>query len=304
MSGIGADDVLTDDERNDDDMSERDGYIPGVPCWVDTNQPDPTKAAAFYAGLFGWEVEESMPEGGEHGSYLIGRIRGGDVGAVGSIPEGAPPVVAWNTYIWVDDADTTAKEVAAAGGTVLAEPFDIGDGGRMAVFADTEGAVFSVWQAREHRGSKVVNEHGAVNFNGLATRDVAAAERFYGAVFGWRHLPLPGSPMWTLPGYGDHLEELMPGVKEQASSMGAPDGFIDAVAQIVPLAADDPTPPHWNVTFAVDDVAATVALAQELGAEVVSGPADAPWVRMAVLRDPQGASFIAAQFVPENAGLT
>ena len=56
----------------------------------------------------------------------------------------------WNTYIWVDDADETADKVRAAGGTVLIEPFDVMDAGRMAVFADPEGAVFCVWQAKEH----------------------------------------------------------------------------------------------------------------------------------------------------------
>ena len=37
-------------------MSERDGYIPGVPCWADTGQPDPRAAVEFYGGLFGWEL--------------------------------------------------------------------------------------------------------------------------------------------------------------------------------------------------------------------------------------------------------
>ena len=31
-------------------MPERDGYIPGVPCWVDTSHPDPEAAARFYGG--------------------------------------------------------------------------------------------------------------------------------------------------------------------------------------------------------------------------------------------------------------
>ena len=57
-------------------MAERDGYIPGVPCWVDTSQPDPEAAATFYGGLFGWELEDAMPPGSE-GHYYIGRIRGG-----------------------------------------------------------------------------------------------------------------------------------------------------------------------------------------------------------------------------------
>ena len=41
-------------------MPERDGYIAGVPCWVDTSQPDPDAAADFYGGLFGWEFEDAM----------------------------------------------------------------------------------------------------------------------------------------------------------------------------------------------------------------------------------------------------
>ncbi len=71
-------------------MTERDGYIPGVPCWIDTTQPDPEAAARFYERLFGWEFENVMPPGSEV-KYLIGRIRGGDVAAVSSRPEGAPP---------------------------------------------------------------------------------------------------------------------------------------------------------------------------------------------------------------------
>jgi hypothetical protein len=42
-------------------MPERDGYIPGVPCWVDTTQPDPQAAASFYGAIFGWELEDTMP---------------------------------------------------------------------------------------------------------------------------------------------------------------------------------------------------------------------------------------------------
>jgi predicted enzyme related to lactoylglutathione lyase len=234
----------------------------------------------------------------------MARIRGGDVAAISSVPEGAPPTAVWNTYVWVDDADITAKKATEAGGAVLAEPFDVMDAGRMAVLADTEGAVFCVWQPKDHRGAAVVNEHGSVNFNGLACRDVAAAERFYGAVFGWTHLPLTSGSMWALPGYGDDLEEATPGLREQVAGMGAPDGFIDAVAQLVPIAdGDTETHAHWSVTFATDDVEATAATARELGGEVVEAPHDAPWVKTAVIEDPQGARFIASQFVAENAVL-
>jgi hypothetical protein len=110
--------------------------------------------------------------------------------------------------------------------------------------------------------------------------------------------------MWTLPGYGDHLEEGSPGLREQMAGMGAPEGFIDVVAALNPIADDDSeTPAHWSVTFAVDDAEAAAAKASELGGEVVAGPFDAPWTRLAVIKDPQGATFIAGQFVPENSDL-
>jgi uncharacterized protein len=284
-------------------MPERDGYIPGVPCWVDTSHPDPDAGARFYGELFGWTVEDSMPEGAD-GPYYIGRIRGGDVAAIGPSQADGPPGAMWNTYIWVDDADKTAARAGELGGTVLAEPFDVMDAGRMAVLADPEGAVFNVWQANNHRGAQVVNEHGALNFNGLATRDPEQARSFYGALFGWDVLSLPAGAMWTLPGYGDHLEERSPGLREQMAQMGAPDGFVDVVAAITPIGAGDAdTPAHWNVTFGVDDADAIVAKAQELGGTIVAGPFDAPWTRMAVIADPQGATFVASQFVPENSNL-
>jgi uncharacterized protein len=285
-------------------MPERDGYIPGVPCWIDTSQPDPEAAVAFYSGLFGWEFEDVMPPESP-GKYFTARLRGGDVAAVGSIPEGAQPAATWNTYIWVESADETASEVLDAGGKALMEPFDVMDAGRMAVFADPEGAMFCVWQAKEHKGARIVNEAGSLNFNGLNTRDVEGAKSFYGSVFGWRTLTLEGgAEMWILPGYGDHLEQGSPGLRKQMAEMGAPAGFEDVVASINPIGDDQPdVPAHWTVTLAVDDADATAAKATELGGKVVVPPFDAPWVRMTVIADAQGASFIASKFVPENRDL-
>ena len=85
--------------------------------------------------------------------------------------------------------------------------------------------------------------------------------------------------------------------------MGGPEGFIDVVAALNPIAGDSATPAHWSVTFAVDDAESTAAKSRELGGQVVSGPVDAPWTRMVVIEDPQGATFIASQFVPQNKDL-
>jgi predicted enzyme related to lactoylglutathione lyase len=285
-------------------MPERDGYIPGVPCWVDTSQPDPEAAVDFYRGLFGWEFEDVMPPGSE-GKYFMARLRGGDVAAVGSIPEAAPPMAMWNTYIWVDSADDAASKVQDAGGGVLMEPFDVMDAGRMAVVTDREGAALCVWQAKQNKGAEIVNEPGSLNFNGLATRDVEGARSFYGSVFGWTTLAVGGgAEMWTLPGYGDHLERDNPDLRKMIAETGGPPGFEDVVASINPIPDDQPdTPAHWSVTFAVDDADAAAAKATELGGTVIVPPFDAPWVRMTIINDPQGATFIASKFVPENKDL-
>jgi predicted enzyme related to lactoylglutathione lyase len=170
----------------------------------------------------------------------------------------------------------------------------------MAVLADPEGAVLCVWQAREHRGARIVNEPGSLNFNVLNTRDPAVAKRFYGAVFGWTTLDLGSGEFWTLRAYGDYLEQLTPGTRERTAELGAA-GFEDVLAAIMPIAGDDAdTPAHWSVTFSTADADATAAKATELGGTVLVAPIDAPYSRLTVLRDPQGATFSATAFVPEN----
>ena len=277
-------------------MNPRDGYPAGVPCWLDSSQPDPDAAALFYGGLFGWEFENRTPDGSPM-RYLVGRLQGGDVAGIGSQPEGADGPAAWNTYVWVDSAEETAAKVTEAGGSVLMDPFDVSDAGRMAAFADPAGAAFGVWQAKAGRGAQIVNEPGSWNFSGLNTPDPWGAKEFYGAVFGWETTDQPESAsFFRLPAYGDHLEERDPGLRERMKEVSAPDRFEETVAWLD--TAEDGAPAQWGVTFADADADATAARATELGGEVLVAPLDAPWVRMTVLRDPQGATFTASKFVP------
>ena len=283
-------------------QSERGGYIPGVPCWVDVTVPDPAAVLPFYGGLFGWEFEDLAPEDAP-ARYYIARLPGGDAAGVTTLPEASPHGARWDTYVTVASVDETAAIARDAGGTVIAEPFDPGVG-KMAVLADPEGALFVVWETREGQGAEVVNEHGAVNFNTLATRDPDAAAAFYGAVFGWRKLELPSGVAWAMSSYGEHLEKANPGLGEQMAQMGAPDGFVDVVASLQPIADDDAdASAYWSVVFGTDDTEAAVTKAVELGGRVVTEPFDAPWTRMAVLDDPQGATFVISQFIPENKDL-
>ena len=124
-------------------MSEQDRYIPGVPCWIDTTQPDPEAAVAFYGGLFGWEFEDVMPPDSP-GSYFIARLRGGDVRRVGSQPEGAAADRRRGTPTSGSRTPTRPPPRSAPpAAPCCMEPGDVGDVGRMAVFADPAGAAFS-----------------------------------------------------------------------------------------------------------------------------------------------------------------
>ncbi len=267
-------------------------------------QPDPEAAARFYSGLFGWEFEDRMPAGSP-GRYLVARLRGRDVAAVGSQPEGAPPEPVWTSYVSVASADESAAAAAEAGGTLLMEPFDVPGAGRMAAIGDPEGAVLCVWEAKGAIGAQLVNEPGTWNSSELHTRDLGRAEAFYGAVFGWVAATVDLGEIdfsfWRLPGYGDHLAERDPELRERMAAQHVPPGFEDAVAWILPAADRPPTdapPPHWSITFAVDDADAVAARADELGGTVLVPPFDAPYVRMTVLRDPAGATFTASKYVP------
>jgi uncharacterized protein len=283
-------------------MLERDEYPTGVPCWVDIEHADAQAAVAFYGDLFGWEFDDRAPNDTDS-HYFMAKLRGRDVAAVAQIAEETSKP-AWNTYISVASADKAAEKAKNAGGSIVKEPFDLLDLGRMAVLADRAGGVFRVWQAITHNGAQLVNEPGTWNFSELNTRDPDGAKAFYGEVFGWEFSNLDpdgDSGFWRMPGYGAFLAQRDPDIFERQTDVGAPEGFEDAVTWLVPTTSAQ-TPngarSHWSITFAVDDADVIANRAAELGGEVLMGPTDAPWVRMAVLGDPQGAAFTASKFTP------
>jgi uncharacterized protein len=284
-------------------LNERDGYPAGVPCWVDTSQPDPKGAVDFYGGLFGWEFEDTAPPD-QPGHYFIGRLQGRDLAAIGSQTDESLPRPVWNTYICVDSADATAAKVKSAGGAVLSEPFDVPAAGRMAVFADPTSAAFCVWQPGDFKGAQLVNGPGTWSWSDLNTRDMDAARTFYGTVFGWEADTTEAGGDYAMlrrPGYGDFLEQSDPDLRKRLAAEQAPQGFEDVVGWMVPMTSEqfsDDTPSHWGITFGVDDTDVTADKAAELGAKVLVPPFDVPPVRLAVLADPQGAVFTVSKYTP------
>jgi uncharacterized protein len=268
-------------------MSERDGFEPGVPCWVDTWQPDADAAVGFYTQLLGWEVEDTMPPD-TPGKHYMCRLRGRDVAAVASRPDVAPTTApAWGTYVWVEGAEETTARVIEAGGSIVMEPFPSLDGGRIAVVADPAGAVLGVWQPGGHKGAQLVNEPGAWSMSQLATSDPEGAKSFYGAVFGWETdtFDMGGGEltMWRVPGYVGG-EPQQP-VSREVVALMAPDGDPQGV-------------PRWSADFWVDDADATAAKATELGGRVLVPPFATAVGRTAVIADPQGAALSVSKVGP------
>lgn len=249
----------------------------GTPCWVDLTTTDQVGAVAFYGALFGWQVQDT---GEDFGHYGMAMLHGRLVGGIGQQPpeQAGPP--AWTTYLAADDVDKTCAAITAAGGTVVMPPMDVGDSGRMAIAQDPTGAFFGVWQAGETIGSTVVNEPGAVVWNDCRTRDPQRALDFYAEVFGYRYTPMEGD-YWTINGAGP----------------GNTIGGIGALDPEVPAEV----PAHWMTYFAVADADDTVTTATVNGGTLQTGPFDTPYGRMAVLTDPQGATFSIAGTPPDEA---
>jgi uncharacterized protein len=251
-------------------MSERTSYLPGTPCWIDLGTPDQDAAAEFYGGLFGWSVEEDE-NAEETGGYRVAKLKGEAVGGVMKLmQEGQPP--AWSSYVSVEDADATAAKAQEAGGTVMIEPMDVLDYGRMAFIVDPTGAVIGLWQPGRNIGAGLVNEPGALAWNELETRDPDAAKAFYSAVFSWsfEDHDMPGMGTYTELKLGDHT--------------------IGGMANITGRVPDE-VPAHWMVYFAVEDADASVEQIKAGGGRVDFGPIDIPAGRFAMAADPWGAAF-------------
>lgn len=241
------------------------------PAWVELASDDPAAARAFYAKLFGWQVEVSPDP--QYGGYGMARLPEGegDVAGIGAKMMAEAPN-AWNLYIGSDDVNSLSAAVTAAGGHVIAPAFDVGDMGRMAVFADPAGAVISAWQPRERRRFRT-DEPGTLGWAELNARGFDKAAAFYRAVFGWGS---ETSPMGE--GQPDYTQFSVDG----ESILGGMEMMPTAPAEM---------PSYWMPYFNVADVDDAFQRAVGLGASEMVAPSDMPGGRFAILRDPQGAVF-------------
>ena len=251
-------------------MPEISEYPSGSPSWADLLCRNGPAAKDFYTALFGWTYDDHPVE--PDMVYTMFSHQGVAVCAsaeAGPGQENLPPH--WSVYVTVDDLPAAVERVQTAGGTIIMEPFDVLDVGKMAIIQDKEGAFLRLWYPLLHTGAGKMHEPGALSWFELATTDVASATAFYSQALPAEAAPDPNTEFpYTLLQVG-----------------GA------QVAGIIEIGEDwGPVPPNWGVYFGVDDVDATAAKAQELGGGVIVEPRDIPdFARFAVLRDAEGAVF-------------
>jgi predicted enzyme related to lactoylglutathione lyase len=261
-------------------MKVIDRHQPGSFCWIELGTTDQQAAKKFYTALFGWEVNEFSIGPGE--VYSIFRLHNQDAAAAYTLREdqlsqGVPPH--WMLYVAVQSADEAAKKVGQLGGNVLMAAFDVMDIGRMAVLQDPTGAVFSVWQAKKHKGIGIAGTEGTLCWADLSTPDQQKTGSFYSKLFGW---------------------DLDPG-QDKSGYLHIKNGG-DYIGGIPPTHHRDPNvPPHWLLYFEVTSCDRTAAKAKQLGAKFCLEPMTMENVgQMAVLFDAHGAIF--AIFEPAPRG--
>lgn len=184
--------------------------------------------------------------------------------------QGVPSM--WNSYVTVDAIAALPEKVTAAGGVVIAPPFDVFDNGRMMSVQDPTGAMIHFWQPKTHIGASIVNTPGALVWNELATRDAARAKAFFSAVLGWT--------------FTQEDEPFYHYIHNQGRMNG---GMVEMNEQWGDM------PPHWLAYFAVSDIDEVARRVPELGGTILSGVDSTVVGRFAVISDPAGATFAAIQ---------
>jgi len=250
-------------------MPDAKTFVVNAPAWVDLASKDAAASRDYYAKLFGWKVEIAGPDAG---GYALAKSGGKDVAGIGPVQDPNAPS-AWSLYIGTRDVDALAKKVEAAGGKVVAPPFDVLKSGRMAVFQDPSGAFISAWQPNEMHGFEVMGKANSYGWTELNSRNFDTAKGFYTKVFGWTQKV---SPMGE--GQGDYTEFQLDG----QSIAGGMDMNPMVPAEV---------PSYWMVYFGTDDVDKAHKKAIDLGGKEMLAPQDFPGGRFSILQDPQGAAF-------------
>lgn len=241
--------------------------LPGKFVWADLVTDNVPTARTFYAKLFGWKFRDF---GGYSVAYNEERPLCGMFQRLRPTDRKAEP--RWFGYISVSNIGRAKKEIVKAGGRVLAEAKNMPKRGEQAVFADPEGAIFGVVKSSEGDPEDFLADPGDWIWMQLLGRDARKQAEFYRAVAGY-----------------EVAENSRPNrVNDYVLISGK---YARATVRAIPQ-ANTHVQPTWLPYVRVKSVRETVALARQLGGQVLVEPrADLLDERAAVIADPTGAAL-------------
>ncbi len=164
--------------------------------WYELMTPDPNAITPFYAAVVGWTISGAGPEQSDGMDYrMIGRSDGKFAGgvlrlSVDMLQHGARPL--WLGYLSTPDVDTELSAIVSEGGALQMPAANIPNVGRIAMVTDPQGVPFYLMTPVPPPGvpdttSDVFDRHARqrVNWNELASPDLAASKAFYSRHFGF-----------------------------------------------------------------------------------------------------------------------
>jgi len=256
--------------------------LPGKFVWVDLITPDVERAELFYGKLFGWMFQKIGSGDGAYTLAFLGEEPMAGIVQIGA-KGGEPKQARWIGFISVPDVAEAQRRVVSEGGKVLVGARSFPKRGDLAVFADREGAIFGAISSSTGDVEDFLAEIGDWIWAQFLSREGEKAATFYASIGGSRVLEAPkpdGAKRWLLVSQG----------YARASIVEIPQSRADAR-------------PGWLGYIRVADVAATVALAQQLDGRVIVAPrADLFNGKVALIADPNGALFGVLQWNPADAG--
>jgi len=119
---------------------------PGEICWRELATKDLSKAMDFYSQLFGWKLEQTKVSPMDYKEIIVDDTAVGGMMEINESWGPTPPPSHWNSYIAVEDTDSTVEKIRANGGNIKVPPFDAPGVGRISIASDPSGAPFAVIQ--------------------------------------------------------------------------------------------------------------------------------------------------------------
>jgi predicted enzyme related to lactoylglutathione lyase len=162
-----------------------DNNLPGKIVWHDLLTDDVNSVKTFYGGLFGWKFDNG---GDPEAVYTTILFNGNPIGGIIHLENkdgGTNYASQWMEYISVDDVDAAFQEVIKQNCKVYREPFDILNRGRIAIFADTRGALIAIVNSSSGDPEDVAVEYNNWFWNELWTDDMNNSVEFYKSLFNY-----------------------------------------------------------------------------------------------------------------------